>query len=249
MRCRKSLRLHLLLALTLLAVAATSAAADTLLSIQGHTDGVRIGNRAQEARDSKVAVWLGADRMRRDEGTLSVIVRRDQKKIYIVNHSDRTYTMVDLPVDWMKLVPPRDQDSFKRFLADNAMQAAVTPSTESKKIRGWDAHRVDLAVSNAHGLKIATQMWVTKALASYDAYNQMSADVLSLQPNNVDWSKKLSQLGGFPVFQDTTVTVGGTSFKSREELLASETKDAPAGTYDVPAGFTSKPFDPYAQAN
>ncbi len=231
--------------MTLAAAGATAAAADTLLTVKGHADAVKVGNRTQEARDSDVKIWIANDRMRRDEGTLSAIVRLDRKKLYLINHTDRTYTSVDLPIDWTKLVPPRDQDSFNRFLADNAMKATVTPSGETKKIRGWDARRVDVELSTAHGLKVATQMWVAKELAFYPAYNQMSASLASLQPNAAGWAQKMSQLGGFPVFQETTVTMSGNSFKSREELVAADTKDAPAGTYDVPAGFTATPFDPY----
>ncbi len=237
--------LCLLLTVALAALTAAGAAADTLLTVKGHTDGVKIGTRAQEPRDSEVKIWIASDKMRRDEGTLSAIVRLDRKRLYLINHTDRTYTMVDLPVDWTKLVPPRDQDSFNRFLTDNAMKAAVTPSTEAKKIRGWDTHRVDVELTNSHGLKVSTQMWVTKDLAFYTAYNQMSANLASLQPNAAEWAQKMSQLGGFPVFQETTVNVGGSSFKSREELVAADTKDAPAGTYDIPAGFTATPFDPY----
>ncbi|HYL06480.1 MAG TPA: hypothetical protein VE075_10595, partial [Thermoanaerobaculia bacterium] len=67
----------------------------------------------------------------------------------------------------------------------------------------------------------------------------------SLQPNSADWSRKLADLDGLPVAQDTTVTVGGATFKSHEELTAADTQDAPDVTYDPPVGFNPVPFDPF----
>ena len=83
----------LLLALPLAALLggalAARAGADLVLTVKGHTDAFRVGDRTQEPRESDVKIWLTADRMRRDEGPLSAIVRLDRKKLYLVNHSDR----------------------------------------------------------------------------------------------------------------------------------------------------------------
>ena len=35
--------------------------------------------------------------------------------------------------------------------------------------------------------------------------------------------------------------MGASRFKTREELVSVETKDAPAGTYEPPAGYTAQP--------
>ena len=39
----------------------------------------------------------------------------------------------------------------------------------------------------------------------------------------------------------------GKSFKSYQELVSSEEKAAPVGTYEPPAGYTEKVFDPMGQ--
>jgi hypothetical protein len=36
--------------------------------------------------------------------------------------------------------------------------------------------------------------------------------------------------------------MGASRFKTREELVTVETKDAPPGSYEVPAGYAAQPF-------
>jgi Domain of unknown function (DUF4412) len=238
-------RLAPLLGLALAAALVTAARADLLLTVRGHADAFQVGDRSQEAQDSSVKIWLTSDKMRRDEGPLSAIVRLDRQKLYLINHTDRTYTAVALPIDWTKFVPKGDQEKFQQFVADNRIKASIVPTAETRKIHGWNAHRVDVELSNAHGLKVSTQMWVTKDLALYGAYNKMSGVLASLKANSADWSSKIGQLDGFPVYQETQVSVGGASFKSREEVIATETKPVPDVTYDIPVGFTAIPYDPF----
>jgi len=245
LRRRSPLPSVLLLALPLAAALAAPAGADLLLTVKGHTEAFKIGDRTQEPHDANVKIWLRADKMRRDEGPLSAIVRLDRKKLYLVNHTDKTYSVVDLPVDWAKLVPKTDQQNFQQFIATNQLKASIVPTAETRKVHGWTAHRVDVELTNVQGLRVTTQMWLTKDLALYGAYNEMSGFLASLQVSSADWSRKMSALDGFPVYQETEVSIGGASFKSHEEVAAAVTQDVPDVTYDPPLGFNPVPFDPF----
>lgn len=240
-----SLILALALAITMAAGAAAPAPADEMISIHGHADSVRLGNRTQPARDSTATVWLAADRMRRDEGGITVIVRLDRRMLYMINHAERTYSQVEVPIDWKKMVPPADQESFTKFLADNEIKVSLTPAAETRVIHSWNTHRVDVLLTNQHGLKMATQMWVTRDLPLYAAYNKMAGVLASLQPNAAAWSEKVAGLDGMPVYQETTITIGQSVSHTREEVAAAESKPAPPGTYDVPKGFSAVPYDPF----
>jgi hypothetical protein len=235
----------LALALPLAAALAAPARADLMLRLKGHIEGFKVGARAQEPRDADVNIWLSGDKMRRDEGPLSAIVRLDRKKLYLINHTDKTYSVVDLPVNLAKLVAKGDQERFQQFVAESQIKARVAPAAETRKIHGWSAHRVDVELSNSHGLRVSTQMWLTKELGPYGAYNTMNGVLASLQPNSAEWSRKIRELDGFPVYQETTVNVGGASFKSKEEVVTVETKEVPDVTYDPPLGFNPVPYDPF----
>jgi hypothetical protein len=216
-----------------------------MLRLKGHIEGFKVGDRAQEPRDADVNIWLSADKMRRDEGPLSAIVRLDRKKLYLINHTDKTYSVVDLPVNLAKLVAKGDQERFQQFVAESQIKAKVAPAAETRKIHGWSARRVDVELSNSHGLRVSTQMWLTKELGPYGAYNTMNGVLASLQPNSAEWSRKIRELDGFPVYQETTVNVGGASFKSQEEVVTVETREVPDVTYDPPLGFNPVPYDPF----
>jgi Domain of unknown function (DUF4412) len=240
-----TLVLALPLAAALGGVLAARAGADLVLTSRGHTEGFKVGDRTQEPRDADVKTWVAADKMRRDEGPISAIVRLDRKKLYLVNHVDKTFSVVDLPVDWSKLVPSGDREKFQQFVHDNQIKSSVTPTTETRKIHGWNAHRVDVELSNTHDLRVSTQMWLTRDLGLYAAFNKMSGVLASMQVTSADWARKVRELDGFPIYQDTTVTVGGASFKSHEEVVAASVQAVPDVTYDPPAGFNPVPYDPF----
>jgi hypothetical protein len=240
-----TLVLALPLAAALGGVLAARAGADLVLTSRGHTEGFKVGDRTQEPRDADVKTWVAADKMRRDEGPISAIVRLDRKKLYLVNHVDKTFSVVDLPVDWSKLVPSGDREKFQQFVAENQLTASIQPTAETRKIHGWNAHRVDVDLTSAHGPRVSMQMWLTKDLDLYGAYNKMSGVLASLQPSSADWARKVGALDGFPVYQETTVSVGGTSFKTTEAVAAADNPAVPDVTYDPPAGFNPVPYDPF----
>ncbi|HEV3457128.1 MAG TPA: DUF4412 domain-containing protein [Thermoanaerobaculia bacterium] len=237
--------LALPLAALLTGALAARAGADLVITVKGHTDAFKVGDRVQEPRDADVKIWITAEKMRRDEGPLSAIVRLDRKKLYLVNHTDRTYSVVDLPIDWAKLVPSSDREKFQQFVTESQLKSSIKPSAETRKVRTWNTHRVDVELTNAQGLRVSTQMWLTKDLDLYAAYNKMSGVLASLQVSSADWSRKIGDLDGFPVYQETTVSVGGTAFKSHEEVVQAESKQLTDVTFDPPAGFNPVPYDPF----
>src|ERR1700687_6078415 len=240
-----TLFLALPLAAALGGILATSAGADLVLTVKGHTEGFKVGDRTQEPRDADVKVWLAASKTRPSEAPLPAISRLDRKKLYLVNHTDKTFSVVDLPIDWAKLVPSGDREKFQQFVAENQLKSSIKSTAETRKIRDWNAHRVDVELANTHGLRVSTQMWLTKDLDLYAAYNQMSGVLASLQVSCADWARKIGELDGFPVYQGPAVSVGATSFKSQESVVAAETKTVPGVTYDPPAGFNPVPYDPF----
>ena len=61
------------------------------------TKGVRI---EETDLTETVTLWVGPNRVRRDDGNATSILLFDQKKLYIVDHQDKSYTAIDLPVDF-----------------------------------------------------------------------------------------------------------------------------------------------------
>jgi hypothetical protein len=217
--------------LLLLLAAALPAGADTFLTIKSRVEGLKMPGQSPEGQ---ITIWIAGDRLRRDDGDTSAILRTDLNKLYLVNHLDKTYNELALPLDFKKL----------SLAGEEALKTVVqvTPTSETKKIRDWNTKKVKVVLSNAAGLKLDTTLWVSTDIPSYQAFTRMLVSLTALQPGGVPLAQRMEQIEGIPVLQETDVTVDGGRFKTREELVSAETKDAPAGLYDPPAGYAKEPF-------
>jgi hypothetical protein len=212
----------LLIPLLLLAV---PAAADSVLTVRSSIEGLKMDQPPGE-----VKIWIGGDKLRREEGDTSYILRLDRGKLYIVNHAAKTYTELAVPGDLPQTAVPGTE-----------LKVQVTATNETKKIGNWNARKYKVDLSNP-GLHLDTTIWASRDIASYQAYGRLAASLAALQPGGADWARKMEQIEGFPVLQEADVNMGGSRFRTREELVAVETRDAPAEAYEPPAGYTARPL-------
>ncbi len=221
-------------ALLLLLIAAPGLA-DTLLTVRSTIEGLKMDAPQGE---EPIRIWIdsGKDdkggKLRRDEGDVSYILRLDRGRLYVINHAEKTYSELAVPVDPQK-IPAADAAQVK---------AQVTSTGETKKIGSWNVRKYRVDISNPAGLHLATTIWASTEVPSHQALTRLAVSLAALQPGSADWSRKLEQIDGFPVAQEADVTMGTSRFKTREELVSVETRDAPAGTYEPPAGYTAQPF-------
>jgi hypothetical protein len=238
-------RILLLPLLSLLALPAVPAGADSMLTLKSHADSFSVAGETQPAKDTEVRIWVAGDRVRRDEGDTSMILRLDRNKLFILHHGGKTYNELLLPVDFLRLMKGREQ--LATVWAEKMKLAVkVTPSEETKKIAGLTARRVQMDITSAMGMKIGTTLWVSKDVAGYPALNKLTAALAALQPGAAEWAQKLGQLDGFPVLKEDDVDAMGAHFKTREELVSVETKAAPANLWEPPVGYTVEELDPLA---
>jgi hypothetical protein len=234
-------RTSTLLALCLLVAAV--AGADTLLVTKSHTDGFSMMGKNQPAKDLQVETWVGADRVARVDAEKTIILRADLKKLYVVDHAEKTYSAIDLPVEFKKLLPAEMAAMMEQMTSMMKMTATVTPTDETRQIGGRNARKYLISVSNPMGMTMNIESWATKELdVDVAALRELQISASSLQPGG-DWTRKLAEVEGYPVLQESTMTMRGLQVKSREELVSAEKKDAPAGVYDPPAGYEERAFD------
>ncbi|MES1242510.1 MAG: DUF4412 domain-containing protein [Acidobacteriota bacterium] len=230
--------------LCLLAIASGTAGADSLFTVKSHTDAFQVAGQKQPAKDSQVKIWISGDRMRRDDGEQSMILRLDRNRLYMVNHETKTYSEIPLPFDIKKMMPKGSEAMADQIANGMKLTVQVTPKAETKKINQWNAKRYDVAIQSAMGMKITSTMWVSKEIEGYIPANRLSAMLASLQPGSGAWAKELEKIDGYPVLQESSVDALGAKFGTREELLAVEEKTAPAGAFEPPAGYTARPYNP-----
>ncbi|MFY9821667.1 MAG: DUF4412 domain-containing protein [Thermoanaerobaculia bacterium] len=210
----------------LLLLLAAPAAADTLLTIRSNV----VGLKMDQPTTGQIHVWLAADKLRRDEGETSTIVRLDRNKIYLLNHYDKTYVEIPTP----------DLQKIAATPAGAAIKVQVNATAETKKVGTWNARKYQVDISSPNGLHLDTTIWASKDVAAYQSYIKLASVLAALQPGSAEWARQMQTIEGFPVLQESDVAMGGSHFKTHEELVSVETKDAPAGTYDLPAGYKAQ---------
>lgn len=223
------------------AALAMPALADTMITMKSHSDPVM----NQPAKDETTTMWVGKDRLARLGGDSSFIVRADQKKLYMLDSTGKTYSEIDLPIDLTKYFPPEMQAQIGAMLPQMKMTVKLTPTDQAKKIGNWNTKLYKAEIANAMGMKMDIDMWVTKDIAiDLAAYKDLSNSLQGLQLGFEDVAKEMAKLDGISVLTEITMSIMGNTVKSSEEIVSAETKAAPAGTYDVPAGLTKETFNP-----
>ncbi|HEX6862414.1 MAG TPA: DUF4412 domain-containing protein, partial [Thermoanaerobaculia bacterium] len=144
------------------------------------------------------------------------------------------------------MMPKGSEAMADQIAAAMQVTVQVTPRDEVKKVNQWNAKRYDVSVQSAMGMKIATTMWVSKDVEGFTPFNKLAGTMASLQPGSGEWVKQLEKIDGFPVLTESKVDALGAQFGTREELVSVETKAAPAGTYDLPAGYKAEAYNPIA---
>lgn len=215
------------------------AVADLKIVKQTHQDGFTIMGQTQPPEDREQTTWIGAEMMYMDQGDTATVVRVDLMKLYVIDHTNQTYHVLDLPVDLSTLVPPEMQP----MLAMMQFQVTVTPTDEHKQVGEWNARRYDMAMTSQM-FSMNSTMWVTK-VAGYDpeTFNSMYVHLNSLQPGMADAVKEMSKIDGLVVEQQGVMTMMGNEVGTSETTISIDNMPAPAGTYEPPANYTEEPFD------
>jgi hypothetical protein len=217
-----------------------ASAGDLVVTREKHSDATPMS----PATDTIEVTWLAKDRMRVEEGTSVTIVRGDLKKMYLVDTKAKTYSIVDLPLDMKKYIPAEMAPMLEHM---GPMKATLTPTTETKKIKDWDATRYTLTLAMPMG-GMTQEMWVVKSLVTeYPGWCELAGSMMSTNPFMGNMAEEMKKLDGMPVLVEISMKMPGGEMKSREAVKSVETKEPAAGLYDLPQGYTEKPFDPMSE--
>jgi hypothetical protein len=228
----------------LVTVLVTSGAfADTKVVQKTHTDGFSMMGQQQPAKDEENVMWLGDGRLRVDQTESSIIIRSDLKKMWVVQHSDKKYFELDLPIDASKLLPPEMAGQMQQMMSMMQFTATVTPSEETKTVGQWKARRYDVTMSSAM-VQMKMQVWATKEVSlDSAAFNTLYEQTKLLQLGMDQVVQEMRKIDGFQVASDGVMTMMKTEVKTSSRVVSIEDATAPANTYEPPAGYAKEQFD------
>lgn len=199
-------------------------------------------------REEQGITWIAKNKLRDDQGKQrTTIIRLDKKKIYIIDHSQKTYSEINLPIDLEKALSSEAQ----KMLDMMEVSSSVTDTGETKKIKQWKARKyvVDIsATMMGMNMPIKMEIWSTKDTGiDLDVYKKFTDELLSINPFTKNLVKEFKKIEGYPVLTHTSMKMMGSEMTTREEVISVEKKEAPSGTYQLPQGYKKTEYNPLQQ--
>jgi hypothetical protein len=213
-----------------LVLSAAQARADIYIKQKMHTDAFQLKGQSQPAKDVLMTAWLAAGKLRTDtEGASSTILRSDKKTIYMIDHIKKQYA--EMSVDFDQLSPRATKDMAARFAAK------VTETSEIKIVKGRHCRRYLVELTMPAG-SYRAELWAAEDFKIdyakfFAALNPMLTDMPGYEPIFLE----LKKIKGVPVYQTGKLKTAVAEVGQTSELLEYEEKDAPAGTFEIPAGY------------
>lgn len=212
-----------------------SLSADFYVKAKNHSDPVSMMGQTTPATDTISETWISDNAVCMKTGDTAMIVDLAKKMYYMVNFESKSYVETTLPLDLAKIMPPEAA----AMMGMMTMTATVTPTAETKKIGQWNCKGYDMTVS-VMGMPMKTKVWAStdvpfdaakfaEKFMGAIAKGQMRLDDASL--------KELLKIKGYQIATEMDAEMMGAKIKATMEVVEISKKDAPAGTYSVPAGF------------
>lgn len=213
--------------------------ADVFMREKTHTDGVTIMGQSQPPQDKTSTVWLTKDKMRTDHGDASTIAMVVDGKlvIYQINHVKKSYTEMVVGSDGTQQAIPG---------MPGEMKVKVTPTSETRKIGNWNCRKY-LQEMDMGMMPMTSEVWASEEVKMpyTDFYEKLSLAMIPGQPGMGMASKammeEMKKVRGVPVLTVTNMTMmKNVTIKSSRELLEIREGTAPAGTFEIPAGYAKR---------
>jgi len=222
--------------LVLFAFSTVSLTADIYIKQKQHTDEFSMMGQTQPAKDEISDMWIGKDKFAMHGKEMSIIIDLNAKKMYMINHKNKSYVAMDLPLDLSKYFPPQLQQMMQ------GVTVKVNPTGEKKTINNWKCEGYDVKM-NIMMMDMTQKVWAsTDVPFDWKAFNekmfpQFTQAMMRLDEDAV---QEFLKIKGFQIRTEMTMSIMGTDMKQWTEVVEISKKSAPAGTYSFPEGYAKK---------
>lgn len=218
-----------------------SAAADTLVKTERHTDGYYRGGTMNPPVDETRELWVGENRMAYITDNQKLVVDTEKSSLLFINRRDNSYAETPLPLDMSKLF---DETAFGR-LQMFQRTGDVKKSEEGKKIGEWQCTAYDLHDWIPYqGGKVnerESRLWVSSDVPfDLEKFNTMLANLLILNNLEAGYGEKMQAIGGFQIATEETTYAEGIAIKTTSKVVEMGEAEPPADVYTIPEGCTKK---------
>ncbi|MEW5923693.1 MAG: hypothetical protein AB1746_06875 [Candidatus Zixiibacteriota bacterium] len=205
-----------------------------------------MGQKVPACSDTSV-VWLGKAMSRMDEGdTASVIMLAEKNIIYMIDHKAKTYA--EMPMDALgdltKMFGNNEEakqqiEAMKPMMEMMRMAVTVTPTTETQKIGDWNCTKYNVKMTMGMGGVSDIEMWATEdAKIDYAAFMELTNSFKGMLPGFEEMMEEMKKVKGIPIKTSNKMNIMGAEATSVMQVIEIKDMDAPAGTYELPKGYT-----------
>ncbi len=222
------------------------ASADVFMKQKHHTDAMKMMGQTMPAKDEIHTIWLSGERARMDGPESSSIVRMDKNVMLLLNHKKKTY--VEIPMGQEKNTMPgmSEQESATiQKLMKNMPKTVITitPTGERKKINNWNCTKYIQTLSGMN----RSEIWATEDIKlNMDVFSKLLAAMTVKNPGMGgaldDAAAEMKKIRGVTVLTVSNMEMMGTKVNSSTELLEIKEGTAPAGIFEIPAGYKKSEF-------
>jgi hypothetical protein len=231
-------KLILVLVLTVFSFALLHA--DVYIKTNTHTDAFDMMGTKQPAKDEVSEQWIGKDKFANVSPQQTIVMDLGNKKMYFIYNTTKTYVEAALPLDITKLLPAQAA----QMMSMMKITVKVSPTGETKKIGKWNCAGYDVNMDMTM-MQMKMKTWTTtdvpfdwKSFSEKMMGSVRAATMPFLDEKSMAEFKKIK---GFQVAVDISMSMMGQNMNSNTRVLDIDpNKEAPAGIYSVPAGYTKQ---------
>jgi hypothetical protein len=227
---------------------AIAAQADMTMTQTQTTQAMKNGKADGAPKTQSSTLWVAADKIRMDGENESVLLKADKDSVYLIDNKKKTYTGISLS----QIADPSGQSQempagMPAMMADMMkMEVTIEATSDKKTINGWNCTKY-LQTVKMMGTATTSELWTTTDVKVDPAMtNKLSSSLLLKSPamKNLaaQMQKEYGKLKGFVVYSVATSAAGGKETRTTSEIREVKESAAPAGTYEVPAKYSLKPW-------
>jgi hypothetical protein len=226
-----------------------TAHADHIVKKTKQTTKTCTNGQSQNSNETSGTTWLSKNKMRQDEGDSTVIIRLDKKKLFIIDHADKTYSEMDLPVNLEENLA----SEAKQIIQVMKISSSVTETQEIREIKDWRSQKflADISISiMGMDMPMTMEIWASKETGiDLRSFGKFYAVLLSMNPFTKDLVEEFQKIAGYPVMTKISMRVKGVETISQEEVIRIEATKTSKDIYEFPSGYTQIAYNPLDLGN
>ena len=230
-----------LVLIMIIGISALSLTADVYIKQALHTDGYYYGGVNSPEENGVNEVWIGKKKLASLTENRLVIVDAEKKMAFVVNRGAKTYVESPLPLDLSKIV----EDNLVPMIQPYRYKGTVKETGKTKKIGSRECREYEINTYVIYqGDRVNetdTTVWAsTDVPFDLDIYESLTATQHMLRNFGDSLIEELKKIKGITIAANGLFYPKGFGVKSTVKVLEMAEKEAPAGIYSVPEGYTKK---------